>query len=192
MSVSRAKSVSTKPKFLKKSWMLGSYWMSRGWLISISLALPDVLRLFSAFRPRWKAPLAFISSIHQYIRTAKGWKPGRKTPTSRPWSAHRPALSGHFFNLLMVISAPQFLMKMKNHNSQDYLVWALHSPEEGLLSVSPGREIWWANTRRKVFLAVAPFLWNILPKDSCLAPSSTAFMCQVKTGLYWWVFHWIS
>ncbi|KAF7246369.1 Tryptophan synthase alpha chain [Varanus komodoensis] len=60
----------------------------------------------------------------------------------------------------------------------------LRSAGEALLREPSGKEIRRVATRRRAFSAVAPNLWNTLPREVRLAPSLFAFRRQAKTFLF--------
>ncbi|KAF7240633.1 putative RNA-directed DNA polymerase from transposon BS [Varanus komodoensis] len=60
----------------------------------------------------------------------------------------------------------------------------LRSAGESLLREPSMKEIRRVSTRRRAFSAVAPNLWNSLPKEVRLAPSLLVFRRQVKTFLF--------
>ena len=60
----------------------------------------------------------------------------------------------------------------------------LRSSSEVLLREPLPKEVGQVATRRRAFSAVAPRLWNELPKEVHLAPTLYSFRRQVKTFLF--------
>ncbi|KAF7237554.1 hypothetical protein EYD10_15747 [Varanus komodoensis] len=60
----------------------------------------------------------------------------------------------------------------------------LRSGVDVLLQEHSVKDIRRVSTRRRAFSAVAPHLWNALPREICLAPSLFAFRRQAKTFLF--------